>query len=30
VDTDKTGEEEQTWINRIGDEMAQNKLEESQ
>jgi hypothetical protein len=30
VDTDRTGEEEQKWIKRIGDEMAQNKLEESQ
>jgi len=29
VDTDRTGEEEQRWIKRIGDEMAQNKLTES-
>jgi hypothetical protein len=29
VDTDRTGEEEQRWIKRIGDEMAQNKLIEN-
>jgi hypothetical protein len=28
VDTGRTGDEQQRWVRRIRDEMAQNKLEE--